>query len=63
MRCRRHTREPIRRAGRQASTVHRNSAELYTYLSEKIGALDGVQAVETALTLRLVKQLAYDPGR
>jgi DNA-binding Lrp family transcriptional regulator len=46
-----------------AATVYRNSAELYTYLSEKIGALDGVRAVETALTLRLVKQLAYDPGR
>lgn len=50
-------------AGIVASTVYRNSGELYTYLSEKIGALDGVQAVETALTLRLVKQLAYDPGR
>lgn len=50
-------------AGIVAATVYRNSEELYTYLSEKIGALDGVQAVETALTLRLVKQLAYDPGR
>lgn len=46
-----------------AATVCRHSADLYTYLSEKIGALDGVQAVETALTLRQVKQLTYDPGR
>ncbi len=48
-------------AGIVAATVYRNSEA--TILSEKIGALDGVQAVETALTLRLVKQLAYDPGR
>lgn len=46
-----------------AATVYRNSADLYTYLSEKIGALDGVQAVETALTLRKVKELSYDPVR
>ncbi|MFJ8777828.1 Lrp/AsnC family transcriptional regulator [Streptomyces sp. NPDC102476] len=37
--------------------------ELYTYLSEKIGALDGIQAVETALVLRQVKQLTYEPSR
>ncbi|MFF3332955.1 Lrp/AsnC family transcriptional regulator [Streptomyces sp. NPDC002888] len=41
----------------------RSSDQLYTYLSEKIGALDGIQAVETALILRQVKQLTYEPTR
>lgn len=39
------------------------TGDLYTYLSDKIGALDGVQSVETALAMREVKQLAYEPGR
>lgn len=48
----------------QANLVATSStSELYTYLSEKIGGLDGVQAVETALTLRHVKQLTYEPSR
>ncbi|MEV0643345.1 Lrp/AsnC family transcriptional regulator [Streptomyces sp. NPDC050619] len=45
-------------------SVHfRSPHELYTYLSEKIGALDGIQAVESALVLRQVKQLSYEPNR
>ena len=40
-----------------------DTRQLYTYLSEKIGALDGVQSVETALLLRTVKLLALEPGR
>ncbi|MFE1879316.1 Lrp/AsnC ligand binding domain-containing protein [Streptomyces diastatochromogenes] len=39
------------------------TSELYTYLSRKIGTLDGVRAVETILTLRQVKQLTYEPSR
>ncbi len=46
-----------------ASVLCRDTSAFYTYLSEKIGVLDGVQAVETALTLRQVKQLTYEPGR
>jgi DNA-binding Lrp family transcriptional regulator len=46
-----------------AATVHPSTGDLYTYLSDKIGALDGVHSVETALTLREVKQLTYEPGR
>ncbi|MEU5318617.1 Lrp/AsnC family transcriptional regulator [Streptomyces sp. NPDC021056] len=46
-----------------ASVHFRNVDELYTYLSETIGALDGIQAVESALILRQVKQLNYEPSR
>ncbi|MFI1032995.1 Lrp/AsnC family transcriptional regulator [Streptomyces sp. NPDC020951] len=46
-----------------ASVVAADTGELYRYLSEKIGALQGVQAVETTLTLRQVKQLTYEPTR
>ncbi|MEU9189930.1 AsnC family transcriptional regulator [Streptomyces sp. NPDC048484] len=46
-----------------ASVLCRDTSALYTYLSERIGVLDGVQAVETVLTLRQVKQLTYEPGR
>lgn len=46
-----------------ASALFRSPDEVYTYLSEKIGALDGIQAVESALILRHVKQLAYEPIR
>ncbi|MFF4258795.1 Lrp/AsnC family transcriptional regulator [Streptomyces sp. NPDC001663] len=45
------------------SARFRSTDELYTYLSEKIGALDGIQAVETCLILRQVKQLTYEPSR
>ena len=46
------------------ASVHcRDSRQLYVYLSEKIGALDGVRAIETALVLRHIKQLALEPGR
>ncbi|GAA1247612.1 Lrp/AsnC family transcriptional regulator [Streptomyces javensis] len=46
-----------------AATLHADVGGLYTYLSDKIGALDGVHSIETALTLREVKQLTYEPGR
>ncbi|MFD4603057.1 Lrp/AsnC family transcriptional regulator [Streptomyces sp. NPDC058464] len=45
------------------SAHFQSSDQLYTYLSEKIGALDGIQAVESALVLRQVKQLTYEPNR
>ena len=46
-----------------AVPVCRDTRQLYRYLSEKIGSLDGVRAVETTLVLRHVKQLALEPGR
>ncbi|MFC4506956.1 MULTISPECIES: Lrp/AsnC family transcriptional regulator [Streptomyces] len=46
-----------------AAVSARGTGELYSYLSRRIGALDGVRAVETALTLRQVKQLTYEPTR
>lgn len=51
------------RANIVVSAHFRGPDDLYTYLSEKIGALDGVQAVETNLILRQVKQFTYEPGR
>jgi len=39
----------------------RTTGDLYTYLSEKLGALADVQTVETSLTLRRVKVLTYEP--
>ncbi|WP_425825026.1 Lrp/AsnC family transcriptional regulator [Streptomyces fractus] len=50
-------------AGVFAATVHRDTRELYTYVSEGIGALHGVRSVESALFVRQVKQLTYEPGR
>jgi len=46
-----------------AVTMHGSVAALYSYLSERIGALTGVHALETVLTLRQVKQLSYEPMR
>ncbi|AMW13533.1 AsnC family transcriptional regulator [Streptomyces qaidamensis] len=46
-----------------AATLHPSTGDLYTYLSDTVGALDGVRSAETTLTLRQVKQLAYEPGR
>ncbi|MFI9831423.1 Lrp/AsnC family transcriptional regulator [Streptomyces sp. NPDC051913] len=46
-----------------ASVVTRDGGELYRYLSERVGALKGVQTVETTLTLRRVKELTYEPTR
>ncbi|PSM42250.1 AsnC family protein [Streptomyces dioscori] len=46
-----------------AAVLCRDTGALYTYLSERIGVLDGVQAVETVLNLRQIKQLTYEPGR
>lgn len=45
------------------SALFRSPDELYSYLSEKIGALDGIQEVESSLVLRQVKQLTYEPIR
>ncbi len=46
------------------ASVHcRDTQQLYAYLSDKIGALDGVRAIETALVLRHIKQLVLEPGR
>lgn len=46
-----------------AVILFRDPGELYHYLSEKIGALDGVQHVETAPVLRQIKRLAYEIHR
>ncbi|MEU5979816.1 AsnC family transcriptional regulator [Streptomyces sp. NPDC047315] len=46
-----------------ATTLHRTTDELYAYLGGRIGVLPGVHTVETALTLRQVKQFTYDPAR
>ncbi|MFJ3492727.1 Lrp/AsnC family transcriptional regulator [Streptomyces sp. NPDC086091] len=46
-----------------AATLHTGPAELYTYLSERVGALPGVQSVESVLSLRRVKGLAYRETR
>lgn len=35
--------------------------ELYSYLTDQIGALPGILATETSLVLRKTKQLAYEP--
>lgn len=44
-----------------ATAVTRDIPALYTYLSRKLGQLDGVQHVETAPFMRRVKQLTYRP--
>lgn len=43
-----------------ASVRCRGTEELYAYLNERIGALNGVQSVETTLILRQVKQLTIN---
>ncbi|MEU5343534.1 Lrp/AsnC family transcriptional regulator [Streptomyces sp. NPDC020766] len=42
-----------------ATVVARDTAELYAYVSGKLGRLEGVQHVETSPFLRRVKQLTY----
>ncbi|MFG2648699.1 Lrp/AsnC family transcriptional regulator [Streptomyces sp. NPDC048436] len=44
-----------------ATAVTRDIPALYTYLSGKLGLLDGVQHVETAPFIRRIKQLTYRP--
>ncbi|MFF1692504.1 Lrp/AsnC family transcriptional regulator [Streptomyces sp. NPDC058257] len=44
-----------------ATAVTRDIPALYTYLSGKLGQLDGVQHVESAPFMRRVKQLTYRP--
>ena len=39
-----------------ASIVCRDSAHLYRYLTERLGALDGILDVEVTPTLRILKQ-------
>ena len=46
-----------------AVAICRDTAGLYRYLSERIGALDGVRQVETAPILRQIKQLTYEGPR
>ncbi|MFF3376268.1 Lrp/AsnC family transcriptional regulator [Streptomyces sp. NPDC002680] len=46
-----------------AAVSNRSTGTLYTYLTERIGVLDGVHSVETTLALRQIKQLAYEPTR
>jgi DNA-binding Lrp family transcriptional regulator len=46
-----------------AVAVCRDTTGLYRYLSERIGALAGVQHVETAPILRQVKRLSYEGPR
>ncbi|MEU6352499.1 Lrp/AsnC family transcriptional regulator [Streptomyces sp. NPDC047072] len=46
-----------------ASVLVPDTEGLYRYLSERIGALDGIQSVETSLTLRQIKYLTYEPAR
>jgi DNA-binding Lrp family transcriptional regulator len=46
-----------------AVVLNRDTKTLYTYLSEKIGRLDGVQHVECTPVLRRVKQLTYEEGQ
>jgi DNA-binding Lrp family transcriptional regulator len=43
-----------------AVVICRDIARLYTYLSDTVGMLDGVQHIETSPTLRRVKQLIYE---
>ncbi|MFF1392705.1 hypothetical protein ACFVZD_02655 [Streptomyces sp. NPDC058287] len=44
-----------------ATVVTRDTADLYAYISGKLGRLEGVQHVETSPFLRKVKQLTYRP--
>ncbi|MEV1019443.1 AsnC family transcriptional regulator [Streptomyces sp. NPDC050264] len=44
-----------------ASVVARDTADLYAYVSGKLGHLEGVEHVETAPFMRRVKQLTYRP--
>ena len=48
------------RANLAVSVLCRTTGDLYTYLTEKIGAMAGIQAVETTITLRRVKALTYE---
>jgi len=43
------------------TAVARDTADLYAYISGKLGRLEGVQHVETAPFMRRVKQLTYQP--
>ncbi|MEY9835755.1 Lrp/AsnC family transcriptional regulator [Streptacidiphilus sp. EB103A] len=45
-----------------AAGLFRSPDHLYTYLNQQIGTLSSIQTAETALVLRQVKQLAYQPN-
>ncbi|MER7619694.1 Lrp/AsnC family transcriptional regulator [Nonomuraea wenchangensis] len=49
------------RANLAVLVLCRTTGDLYTYLSERLGGLTGVQSVETTLALRRVKALTYAP--
>jgi DNA-binding Lrp family transcriptional regulator len=46
-----------------AVILNRDTEALYTYLTEKLGGLEGVQHVECTPVLRRVKQLTYEEGQ
>lgn len=46
-----------------AVILNRDTEGLYTYLTGKLGALEGVQHVECTPVLRRVKQLTYEEGQ
>jgi DNA-binding Lrp family transcriptional regulator len=48
------------RSNLAAVVICRDAARLYTYLSETLGMLEGVQNIETSPMLRRVKQLMYE---
>ena len=58
--CGRNDRTVVVRHPAAAVVICRDSARLYTYLSETVGMLEGVQHIETSPTLRRVKQLMYE---
>lgn len=51
------------RANVIASVLCRTPEELFAYLADRVGAIEGVQAVDTVPTLRQVKALTYRPRR
>jgi len=54
---------PDRRANLAVAVPRRTTGDRFTHLSEKVGALDGVQAVDTAPILRRVKALTHEHPR
>ncbi|RMB85958.1 Lrp/AsnC family transcriptional regulator [Streptomyces shenzhenensis] len=51
------------RANIMASVLCRTTEELFAYLADRVGSIQGVQAVEAVPTLREIKTLTYDPRR
>ncbi|ANW17021.1 hypothetical protein [Streptomyces clavuligerus] len=53
-----HTGAVTEQANLVATTLHRTTEDLCVCLSDRIGTLQGIHTVETALTLRQIKQFA-----